>query len=299
MIAQRQQSLPRKTSEPMTQGEFLLTHEDFRRIAAILQSDAGIHVTDAKATLVYSRLAKRLRTLGLTTFRELCDLVEGPEGAAERRMLLTAMTTNVTRFFREPHHFEHLKQKVLPLLLTQAKQGRRIRIWSAACSSGQEPYSIAMTIESMAPKAVTMDIKILATDIDANIIAEGKRGCYAESSMVGLPDEFRRRYFERLPGDGESTWRINDEVSNLVAFRQLNLHGNWPMKGSFDAIFCRNVVIYFDKESQSEIWSRFVPSLAPGGVLYIGHSERITGDAASKFRTDGITTYRLSNAGDT
>ena len=160
----------------MVDGEFAFTEADFRRISAMVHGDAGIHLPDAKATLVYSRLAKRLRALGLTSFKDYCALVSASEGVDERQKMLAALTTNVTRFFREPHHFEHLKEKVLPPLLDAARRGAKVRIWSAACSSGQEPFSIAMTILSLMPDAGERDIKILATDIDPNMVAEGRSG---------------------------------------------------------------------------------------------------------------------------
>jgi chemotaxis protein methyltransferase CheR len=274
-------------------GEFLLTGADFRRIAETLHSDTGIHLPDSKMALVYSRLAKRLRALGLTSFREYCALIHTHEGADERQKMIAALTTNVTRFFREPHHFEHLKQTVLPPLLDAARRGGRVRIWSAGCSSGQEPYSIALTILSLMPNAAEFDVKVLATDIDFNMIAEGKAGAYSDEALSSVPPPMRQRWFSsgsRQSGKGS---KAVPELRELVAFRELNLIGNWPMKGPFQAIFCRNVVIYFEEQTQAKIWSRFAPLLSPGSHLYIGHSERLAGPAAAAFASDGVTTYRL------
>jgi chemotaxis protein methyltransferase CheR len=276
----------------IVQGEFLFTEGDFQRIAAMLHADAGIALPETKAVLVYSRLAKRLRALGLRSFRDYCALISGSEGVDERQKMLAALTTNVTRFFREPHHFDHLKTRVLPPLLEQARRGGRVRIWSAACSTGQEPYSIALTILSLMPNAADYDIRVLATDIDPNVVAEGRDGVYRDSLLSDVPADVRAKGFDRIRADGGDAWSANTAMRTLVAFRELNLIGHWPMKGPFDAIFCRNVVIYFAEDTQAKIWNRFAPLLAPEGVLYIGHSERVNG-AEHLYETDGLTTYRL------
>jgi chemotaxis protein methyltransferase CheR len=284
---------PRSQDKPLVPGEFLLTGEDFQNIAAMLHADAGIYLAETKATLVYSRLAKRLRALGLENFRDYCTLIAGSDGVGERQKMLAALTTNVTRFFREPHHFEHLKTHVLMPLAQSARRGRRVRLWSAASSSGQEPYSIALTVLSVLPDAASLDIRVLATDIDPHMIADGRAGLYSESAIADVPPELRRDYFVKTTGHGDKMWAVADDLRDLVAFRELNLNGPWPMKGQFDAIFCRNVVIYFDEPTQQKIWSRFAPLLLPGGYLYVGHSERVSGPATTAFNSDGITTYRL------
>lgn len=273
----------------LVDGEFLFTADDFRTIAATLHAAAGIALPESKATLVYSRLAKRLRALGLESFRDYCALVTGAEGLDERQQMIVALTTNVTRFFREPHHFDHLKEKVLPPLLAAAKRGGSVRIWSAACSNGQEPYSIALTILSLMPDAPQYDVKILATDIDTQMLAEARAGSYSTQIVAAVPPELRARWFER---DGENL-RVSEPVRQLVTFNELNLIGDWPMRRQFQAIFCRNVVIYFEEETQSKVFSRFLPLMSPDARLYIGHSERVCGDAAARMETDGVTTYRL------
>jgi chemotaxis protein methyltransferase CheR len=281
-------STMRQAERSIVGGEFPFTDQDFKQIAAMLYADAGLALPESKATLVYSRLAKRLRALGLESFREYCKLVSETEGFSERRNMLAALTTNVTRFFREPHHFEHLKTEVLPKLLQSARQGGRVRIWSAACSTGQEPYSIALTILSLMPDAPEYDIRILATDIDPNVVITARRGVYPQNEVAPIPADLARRWME--PRDGGAL-EAGEAMRELVAFRELNLIGQWPMKGRFDAIFCRNVVIYFDEPTQQRIWGRFRGLLQPNGRLYVGHSERVTDDG---FRSDGLTTYALT-----
>jgi len=261
----------RKAARPVqsiVDGEFVLTESDFRQIAAMLHGDAGIALPESKATLVYSRLAKRLRALGLSSFKDYCELVSEEAGLDERQKMLAALTTNVTRFFREPHHFDHLRDVVLPPLMDAARRGEKVRIWSAACSTGPEPYSAAMTILQAFPDAGRYDLKILATDIDPNVVAEGRAGLYSNDAASPVPPELRQRWMTRTP-DG---WRMGDDARSLVTFNELNLIGSWPMKGRFDAVFCRNVVIYFEDDTQSRIWGRMAALMHPGATLYIGHS---------------------------
>jgi chemotaxis protein methyltransferase CheR len=286
------QAYARKSDAPaLVEGEFTFTANDFAQIARLLYEQAGITLSESKSTLVYSRLAKRLRALGLATFAEYIDFVSSPRGEEERGAMLNSLTTNVTRFFREPHHFDHLRDKVLAPRLAAVKAGRaRMRLWSAGCSTGQEPYSIAITLLSLLPDAPNHDIKILATDIDTRVLATGREATYSEELVSAIPPEGRSRWLEkdpRNPGD----WRVGAAARSLVSFKELNLIGQWPVKGPFDAIFCRNVVIYFDEPTQEKIWSRFAPLLGDEGRLYIGHSERI-GGAGVKFISDGLTVYR-------
>ena len=276
----------------LVDGEFVFTAEDFRRIAAILYADAGISLADSKATLVYSRLAKRLRTLGLASFRDYCTLIGERDGLDERQKMLAALTTNVTRFFREPHHFDHLKTKVLPKLVAKARAGGRVRLWSAGCSTGPEPYSIAMTLLEALPEAVDLDVRILATDIDTNVVATAREGVYSEEAISPAPLDSRRRWFRPEKGAGAISWRAGESLQSLISFRGLNLVAQpWPMKGRFDAIFCRNVMIYFDEPTQRDVVANLTARLLPGGQLYIGHSERVSADQADLV-SDGLTTYR-------
>ncbi len=286
----------RAPSSLVENAEFSFTAKDLSIIANIMMKETGIALAESKANLVYSRLAKRIRKLGLEGFRDYCQLVETPQGAEERKQMVAALTTNVTRFFRETHHFEHLRNKLLPHLIQRAKAGQRIRLWSAACSSGPEPYSMALTLLQDFPEAGRFDIRILATDIDPNVIAEAQAGIYDDSQLSPVPDPMRQSWFKAL-NDGSGNWQAKDELRQLISFRQLNLIGNWPMKGQFQAIFCRNVVIYFDNPTQERIWSRFLPLLEDKGALYIGHSERISGIAEQRFINDGVTIYRAHATG--
>lgn len=280
-------------------GEYLLTAEDFRQIAEILHDHAGIQLSETKAALVYARLAKRLRALGLENFRDYCAYVAKSDGLDERQRMVAALTTNVTKFYRESHHFDHLKKSVLPGLLEDARRGAPVRIWSAGCSNGQEAYSAALVILSMMPDVARYDVKILASDIDPNMIAEGKAGQYPDQALSDVPPELKKRWFQRAPGGfaGQQMWQVADEARNLVAFRELNLFAKWPMQRKFDVIFCRNVVIYFDKIKQAALWTRFSEALKPDGWLYIGHSERVSGPSVDHFASEGITTWRHVKGG--
>lgn len=287
----------RMGDEIMASGEYPLTRRDLAQIASMIYSDAGIFLNDSKASLVYSRLSKHIRQLGLSGFREYCELVSSPQGAAERKEMLSFLTTNFTRFFRENHHFDHLRNEVLPELVARAKSGGRVRIWSAACSDGQEPYSIALTVLSVLPNAADYDFKILATDIDPKILALARAGAYDDSAIETVSPAMRKQWFNENHANPRRRWQVDDKLKRLITFNELNLLGNWPFKGPFDVIFCRNVVIYFDEPTQIRIWSRFAENLPVGGHLYIGHSERVAGDAKDSFDNIGITTYRYLGKG--
>jgi chemotaxis protein methyltransferase CheR len=267
--------------------EFAFTLADFRKIAGLVHGQAGIVLTEGKAHLVYSRLAKRLRAIGLRSFRDYCALVESEAGADERMAMIAAMTTNVTRFFRESHHFDHLA-KILPALAEAARKGGRLRFWSAGCSSGEEPYSMALTVLGAMPDAADFDVRILATDIDPNMLARGRAAIYPRNAVAEVPQPLRDRWTVR---DGEHV-RLSDAACSLIRFNELNLLADWPIKGRFDVIFCRNVMIYFDEDTQNRIWSKFAAALNPGGMLYIGHSERIASESLP-FDLVAQTTYRL------
>lgn len=280
--------------EPVSaDGEFAFSNNDFKDIAALLHAESGISLSDAKAPLVYSRLVKRLRALGLENFRDYCALVTSPNNNDERRRMVAALTTNVTRFFREPHHFDHLRAKVLPRLIAEARRGGRVRIWSAGCSSGEEPYSIAITLLSMLPDAHRYDIKILATDIDPGMLRQGKGGRYSAAAVAPIEANLRARWLEAVPGrGGETAWKVKEPLQALVTFRELNLMAAWPMKGNFQVIFCRNVVIYFSADDRASVLTQISGKLADEGLLYIGHSERLTPELAPGFQTAALTTYQ-------
>jgi chemotaxis protein methyltransferase CheR len=287
-------TLAAKRTQCLIDGEFPLTKEDFRQIVDIAYSDAGIDLNEAKASLVYSRLTKRLRALQLESFRSYCALLSDEDEGGEREHMVAALTTNVTRFFREPHHFEHLKANVIAPLVATARAGGAVRIWSAACSSGEEPYSIALAILSLMPDAASLNVRVLATDIDPGVLEKGHAGVYGEAAMAPVPADMRQRWFEMQIGrDGGKAWQAGEELRKLVVFRKLNLIGHWPMRGPFHAIFCRNALIYFKEETQVEVWCRLAPLLVPDGRLYIGHSERLFAEALPLFANEAITTYRL------
>lgn len=270
--------------EVLVEGEYPFTASDFRALARMLEDDSGIQLVEAKAALVYSRLAKRLRLLGLEDFAAYCKRVVADD--EERGAMLAALTTNVTRFFREPHHFDHLRKFVVEPQAAAIRAGARLRVWSSACSSGEEPYSIAMTILSVIPEAAKLDVRVLATDIDPEIVAVARTGEYAANAVAPIPASLKDRYVQR---SAQGRYEISPEARELVTFRTLNLMSDWPMKGSFQSIFCRNVAIYFAEETQSRLWRRFRHMLAEEGRLYVGHSERV---GEPGFASDGLTAYR-------
>ncbi|WP_099863929.1 protein-glutamate O-methyltransferase [Pararhizobium haloflavum] len=276
----------------LVDGEFPLTRRDLSEIAAMIYADAGIALNESKASLVYSRLSKRIRQLGLADFAAYCALVGAPGGEAERREMLSFLTTNFTRFFRENHHFDHLRDHVLPPLLKSAREGGRVRIWSAGCSDGQEPYSIALTALSLMPEIGSYDFRILASDIDPKIIAKARAGVYDDHAVETVPAAMRKQWLRENPTGSGGRWSVGPQAKALIAFRELNLLTEWPFKGPFQVIFCRNVVIYFDEQTQARVWGRYCDMLAPGGHLYIGHSERLSGPAKDRFDNIAITTYR-------
>ena len=281
-----------ETEERRAVGDFGFDASDFARIAGLMLERTGVYLPETKKALVYSRLSKRLRALSMRSFDQYCDFVESKAGAAEMSEMLSALTTNVTRFFREPHHFDHLRENVIRPLLNSTG---RLRIWSAGCSTGEEPYTIAMCILSEAPDAAQRDIKVLATDVNPAVVGRAREGIYAAEDVDGVEREMRSLGFKSAPdGPNGKKWVVvNDAVKSLVSFREHNLNAAWPMSGPFDAIFCRNVVIYFQEETRRKIWMNFSDRLSSEGRLYIGHSERVSGDAMGRFSSDGVTTYRM------
>lgn len=275
-----------RATDDLSAGEFPYTRKDFEQIARMLYDETGISLPASKATLVYSRMAKRLRALQLESFRDYCEVLNANE--EERAAMFSALTTNVTRFFRENHHFEHLREKVLKPQLPELRAKKRFRVWSAGCSSGQEPYSVALSMLSVLPDARSFNVRILATDVNPHVLETGRRGAYSSEDMADVPHDLRNTWMERSEGG----YMLDDAVRGLVSFRELNLMGGWPMKGPFDVIFCRNVVIYFDEPTQNRIWNRMLPLLAPGGMLYIGHSERVIGPATRQLNLEATTSYR-------
>ncbi len=270
----------------MDQGEISLSDREFTRIKNRVYQVAGISLSDAKRTLVISRLSKIVRALDLPGFDAYVDYLEHGGSASDGQDFVNALTTNLTRFYREDHHFEHLRGHVGKLIADKPR-GSRLRIWSAGCSTGQEPYTIGLDLLVAFPELRRWDFKILATDIDTAVLAKASRGIYPASELNGLSLE-RARHFEKL---GDGTISLPQDVRDLVSFKPLNLIAPWPMKGPFDAIFCRNVAIYFDKPTQGEVFGRFSKMLAPQAFLYIGHSENL-GAGGGDFRLVGKTVYQ-------
>lgn len=280
----------------MIEGEIPLSDREFARVKARVYAEAGISLSEAKRTLIVSRLSKLVRALRLPSFDAYLDYLEHDGTEKDAQDFVNALTTNLTRFFREDHHFDHLVTYVGELLARRGRSsadGRpRLRIWSAGCSTGQEPYTIAVALLAAYPELKRWDFKLLATDIDTSVLAKAAMGVYPESELSGLSAE-RARLFER-PGDGSI--RIPLAAREVIAFKPLNLMSpSWPMKGPFDAIFCRNVAIYFDKATQATLFKRLGRLLAPGGYLYIGHSENL-GAGGESFRLVGKTIYQFRAA---
>ena len=279
------QAAPPARPEPFFAGEFSFTGSDFDTIAGIVHQRAGINLPPTKGALVYSRLVKRLRLLGLESFSDYCALLTQPGGEDEAGVVLRALTTNVTRFFREPHHFDDLYNQLVDLA-PAVRAGGRLRLWSAGCSTGQEPYSIALTVMSVLRDAPDLDVKILASDVDTDVLETGRAAVYEEEELDAVPANLRG---EIEPAAG-GAWRVGPAARSLVSFKTLNLNApTWPMQGVFQAIFCRNVAIYFDEPTQDLLWSRFAPLTATHGRLYVGHSERVEDP---NFQSCGLTAYR-------
>ncbi len=294
---QRHATLRRAETAPqgissLVEGGVPLTDAHFRAFADLIKADIGIFLRPEKREMLRGRLQRRLRALDLDGFDAYLALLASPDGVAEREMLINAITTNLTQFFREPHHFDHLRQTVLPMVEERARRtgNRRLRFWSAACSSGQEAYSIAAVLAAHMTPALRGDARILATDVDTNMVAATRAGRYPQTALPHLPAAYRT-YFKPV-GDAIDTGPV---LRALVRANPLNLLDPWPMKGLFDAIFCRNVLIYFDRETQRRLVDRLVHQLVPGGWLYLGHAEALSG-AHRLLAPEGHTIYRRIEA---
>jgi chemotaxis protein methyltransferase CheR len=245
--------------------------DDFRCVQRIAHEWAGLAIPAGKEGLVHSRLARRLRETRHATFGEYLAWLEKGAPPAERVAVVDLLTTNKTDFFREPAHFDFLVRHVLP---AAAASGAPLRIWSAGCSSGEEPYTLAMVLREALPAG--HDVRILATDISTRILEKARTGRYGAEAMAGVDPARRKRWFAEQPSPQGPQWSVRDELRTMIRFAHLNLMGPWPMKGPFDAILCRNVMIYFDKPTQARLVQRYWELLAPGGHLFTGHSESLT-----------------------
>jgi chemotaxis protein methyltransferase CheR len=270
--------------------EFAFGDEDFRAICALVKEHTGIHLTDTKRELVYGRLSRRLRALDLDSFRAYRDLL-AHSGGQELAEFCNAITTNLTSFFREAHHFDYVRDHILAPIVSAAHAPRRLRVWCAGCSSGEEPYSLAMTIRETIPDTARWDIKILATDLDSDVLAKGQRGVYAEDRVRGVSPTRLSRFFREAGQGGNRTYTVVPELRNLITFKQLNLMNPFPMKGPLDAIFCRNVVIYFDRDTQRDLFGRMSRLQHAGNVLFLGHSESLF-KVSTDYSLIGKTIYR-------
>lgn len=248
-----------------------LGRRQFEQIGRVVHRITGIKLPDGKQALVKGRLVKRLRALGIDSFDEYLAYVESDASGRELASMIDALTTNKTSFFREPQHFDFLRDHVLPGLT-----GGRMRFWSAGCSSGEEPYTLAMLLRQRVPNVDRRDVRILATDISPAELAKARARRYSEDTVQDVPPMMRGRYLVCVQAKKPREYQVTDEVAGLVRFAELNLMAPWPMKGPFDAILCRNVMIYFDKPTQQQLVQRFWDLLKPGGHMFVGHSESLT-----------------------
>ena len=276
-------------AQPINGRDITFTPEDFERVRTLIHQAAGIALSDSKSEMVYSRLVRRIRTLGFSTFREYLDLIEQDSDADLLEGFVNALTTNLTAFFREDHHFpilaEHLRSLTGPA-----------RIWCAAASSGEEPYSIAITLLEALGK-VPREACIVASDIDTGVLEQARAGVYPFDRVSKLSAERLKNYFLKGRGKSEGLVRVQAHVCDLVQFRQLNLTAsNWSLEGPFDAIFCRNVMIYFDRPTQQAVLRRMLSLLKPDGLIFAGHSENFQ-NLSPELRYCGQTVYRRKASG--
>jgi chemotaxis protein methyltransferase CheR len=269
-----------------------LSAEEFRQLGVLVRQHAGINLHEGKQELVKARLNKRLRELGLETYRDYLDYLQRDLTGDEFVIMLNSLSTNVTNFFREDDHFTFLGQQAFPQWHAR-KKGRqqRVRIWSAGCSSGEEPYTLAMTLLEHWPEIAHWDVKILATDLSTRVLNKAQEGIYEDARLREVPPALKKRYFQTVTAGQGAAFRVVPELGRLVHFARLNFLEAWPMHGPFDAIFCRNVMIYFEKKLREDLISRFWSLLEPEGYLFIGHSESLTG-VAHKFKYVAPTIYQ-------
>ena len=277
--------------------DLTLSDREFVQFRDLIYKLTGIALNDGKRQLVQSRLQRRLRFYHLASFGDYYALLCG-KGSDDDEMttFINCITTNKTDFFREPHHFEFVTDRIIPEMAGQAREERRaprLRVWHAGCSSGEEPYTLGMALAEALGGKPDWDVRQLASDIDTNVLALAERGVYAAERVASIPLDRLRRHFLRGREDGHEMYQVKPALRDQVAFRQINLLEEWPLRPEtrFDIIFCRNVVIYFDKPTQARLFARFEERLRPGGYLFLGHSESLHGTADS-FDSVGHTIYR-------
>lgn len=274
----------------MDNREFKMTDANFKAIRETVYKSAGIVLGDHKREMVYSRLARRLRALNIDDFASYLAYLDGHQ-EQEFSHFINAITTNLTAFFRENHHFEYLSNDIVPNLRRWHANDKRIRVWSAGCSTGEEPYSIAMTLGPIFNQP-GWDFKILATDLDSNVLTKGKSGIYTANNVEGMDKDKQKKWFVR--STTSDNFKVKPELQKMISFKRLNLLQKWPMSGPFDVIFCRNVVIYFDQETKNTLFHRYAGMLRPGGYLFLGHSESMHRQN-NEFEALGQTIYRKIN----
>lgn len=270
-----------------TTREFTFTEKDFNRLRQISNAHTGIVVSDDKYDMYYSRLVKRIRKLGLRSFAEYVTYLEKNQ-TSEFTPFIDSITTNLTSFFRENHHFDMLRSRLLPDLIGR---GNEIRIWSAGCSTGEEPYSIAITLKEFEKNNASIRPRILASDIDTTVLAKAESGVYDLSRVNGLSQDILRSWFKRGKGENDGLVKVSSELQKILDFRQVNLIQEWPVKEKFHIIFCRNVVIYFDRPTKMKLLDRYANQLTDNGYLILGHSESLNG-LTDRFETIGKTVYQ-------
>ncbi len=271
----------------------VLTDADFKRIAEAVYKHCGIHLTDAKKPMVSGRLTKRLMATKSKSFKEYLDKVLSNINSDEFTTFIDSLSTNLTSFFRENDHFEFLKKTFLPDHVASKSTGKKsVRCWSAGCSTGEEPYTIAMTLLENLPGASSWDINILASDISTKVLGKATAGLYESDKLVAVSPQLKAKYFEpRKLVDGKDGFAVKPAVRQLITFKQVNLMEQWAHSGPMDFIFCRNVMIYFDKPTQEKLVNRYYELLRPGGIFFTGHSESLMG-IKHPFKYVQATVYR-------
>jgi chemotaxis protein methyltransferase CheR len=268
--------------------EFKFTADDFNFLRKLSNEHSGIQVPDERFDMFYSRLSKRIRKLGLTDFNAYCQyLKDYPD--QEFTEFINAITTNLTAFFREIHHFDYVRDVVIPDILIRNKASKQIKVWSAGCSTGEEPYSLAITLLENVPAG--WDIKILATDLDTNVLQTASEGVYADDRVTDMPEERLKQWFMRGKSAQSGQVKVRPQLQQIIQFKQLNLMQDWPMKCHFDFIFCRNVLIYFDRETKTLLAQRYAQLLSSRSWLFIGHSESLN-QLSKDFELVACTSYR-------
>jgi chemotaxis protein methyltransferase CheR len=271
--------------------EFPYTRGDFEFLRKVASDRTGIVISEDKFNMFYARLSRRVRELRLSSFKEYCDYLQEERADKETLELINAITTNQTAFFRENHHFEYLSQKVIPELSRRNSNTGKIRIWSAGCSTGEEPYSISMVLHESVLLEEDWDVGISASDVDSSALDRASRGVYPEERIVGIKRRRLHRWFLKGKGVQQGMVCLKPEVRSLIVFSLLNLTEDWVLPEPMDVIFCRNVIIYFDKETKAKLIDRFANALKTGGYLFLGHSESLF-QVTDRFELVGNTIYK-------